>query len=429
MTVALLAMAFLIAVLLVLVTLVQMLYMDSVRVRAREIAFLVLFRDRISERIGLKPDDGILTFSLVKHSLLASLGVVFLGFASGRSISGFGIGEGLIMSLLTTLVSCYIVPQFLYRRTTGEWFTPFVGFVHGIAITMRPLTATLGFLQSLTQLSEKEETVATTSTPEENINALITAGAEEGILEEDDRKLIQSVVAFGDKTVREVMTPRPSIVAVPATSTLDDLRELVINEQYSRIPIFEDTIDSVIGFVHVRDMFNLDPAERSRHTVREIVRPIRTIPETKPVNDLLKEMQSEATHMAVVIDEYGSTAGLVTMEDLVEEIVGEIRDEHEPGDDVHVDHEGSITVSGSYDLDHLTDLFGFRPDEDTESTTVGGLVTEWLGHVPKPGEVIERDGLHIEVLNANDLRVEQVRISRAVPTSDAHSDTDTIKER
>jgi putative hemolysin len=403
-----------ILLLLVLVTLVQMLYMDSVRLRPREVDFLELFRTRISDRIGLKADDGILTFSLVKHTLLALLGAVFAVLAAGDT---FGIGdffEAAAMSWLAMLISSYIVPQMLYRRTSGEWFVALVPLVQGLAVSVRPLIAILVFLQSLAQLGEKDDSAEEATTPEENINALITAGAEEGILEEQDRKLIQSVVAFGDKTVREVMTPRPSIVATPADASLEELRQLVINEQYSRIPVFEESIDNTIGFVHVRDMFELDPAARANRKVREVMRSLRPVPESKRVNDLLREMQAEGTHMAVVVDEYGSTAGLVTMEDLVEEIVGEIRDEHEPADDLQPDREGGYVVSGSYDLDHLPDLFGFRPSSETESTTVGGLVTEWMGRVPKPGDVVERNGIRIEVVSSNELRVEQVRISRTV---------------
>src|SRR5262249_2936316 len=143
-----------------------------------------------------------------------------------------------------------------------------------------------------------------------DIEALITAGEEEGIIEKDDRKLIESVVAFGDKTVREVMTPRPKIVAIEADRSLEDLRELAIHEQYSRIPVYESTIDRIIGFVHVRDMFELDEGDRAGRNVRELVRPIRLVPETKPVNDLLREMQEAGGHMAIVIDEYGNVAGL-----------------------------------------------------------------------------------------------------------------------
>jgi CBS domain containing-hemolysin-like protein len=251
--------------------------------------------------------------------------------------------------------------------------------------------------------------------PAENLEALISAGTEEGIIEEEDRKLIQSAVAFGSKTVREVMTPRPDIVSMDAGCTLEDLRQLVIHEQFSRIPIYEGTIDHVVGFVHVRDMFELDKAERATQKISTISRPIRLVPETKPVNDLLREMQQDGAHMSIVIDEYGNTAGLVTMEDMVEEIVGEIRDEHEPTLDVEQDAEGRFIVSGSFDVDHLHDLLEFRPEEEPESTTIGGVVTEWLGRVPHPGESVERDGIRIEVLAANELRVVQVRLSKVEP--------------
>jgi CBS domain containing-hemolysin-like protein len=211
------------------------------------------------------------------------------------------------------------------------------------------------------------------------------------------------------------MTPRPAIVTTSADVSLEDLRQLVIHEQFSRIPVFEDNIDQIIGFIHVRDMFELDYTERSQRTVRELVRPSRFVPETKPVNDLLREMQADGAHMAIVVDEYGNTAGLVTMEDMVEEIVGEIRDEHEPGHDVEPDTEGGFIVSGSFDVDHLRDLLDFKAPVDTESTTVGGLVTEWMGRVPEAGETVARDGIRIEVLAANELRVDQVRISKPKP--------------
>jgi CBS domain containing-hemolysin-like protein len=312
------------------------------------------------------------------------------------------------------LVSTYVVAQILYRKTNGHWLRPFAPILRVCAFVVRPMTAILGFFQSLVELSAPgaEAHEAGVSGP---IEALISAGEEEGIIEKDDRKLIESVVAFGDKTVREVMTPRPKIVAIEASRSLEDLRELVINEQYSRIPVFEQTIDNIIGFVHVRDMFELDAEDRRGRMVRELVRPIQAVPETKPVADLLREMQEAGTHMTIVIDEYGNLAGLATMEDLVEEILGEIHDEHEPERDFREEPKGRFVVAGSLDLDRLHDLLGFRPAEDTESTTIGGLVNEWLGRVPHPGEIIERDGIRIEVLAGDDLKVEQVRVSKIAP--------------
>ena len=155
------------------------------------------------------------------------------------------------------------------------------------------------------------------------------------------------------------MTPRPNIVAIQADETLEALHELVVNEQYSRIPVFQASIDDVVGFVHVRDMFEVPESAAPRRKVRELMRPIRFVPETKPVNDLMREMQQEGAHMVIVVDEYGNTAGLATMEDLVEVILGEIRDEHEPDSDVTEDGHGGYIVSGNFDLARVADVSNF----------------------------------------------------------------------
>ena len=401
------------AVLLCLITVVQTLYTESLRLRSRDLPALQFFKETLEDRIGVKGDEGVLAFSLIKHTLVVLLGVCFLATRADDSAQPWqNLFEAALFAWLTMLVSTYVLAQVLYRKTSGRWLLPLAPILRLCALLVRPLTAILGFFQSLVDLSEPASTHEEGPGPSGDIEALISAGEEEGIIEKDDRKLIESVVAFGDKTVREVMTPRPKIVAIEANRSLEDLRELVIHEQYSRIPVYEGTIDNIIGFVHVRDMFELDEADRQGRRVKELTRPIRFVPETKPVNDLLREMQQDGAHMAIVIDEYGNTAGLATMEDMVEEILGEIHDEHEPERDVLKQPDGSFVVAGSLDLDRLHDLLEFRPPEETESTTIGGLVTEWLGHVPHIGEVIERDGIRLEALAGDELKVEQVRVSK-----------------
>ena len=411
MTLVLTLVAAAVALLVTLVTCVQLMYLESLRVRTRELPALQFFREALEPRIGLETERGALTFSLVKHIGLGILGCLIVAITMQSSPLWEGLAGAFLLTGLTTVLGAHIIPQIVYRKTTGHGLVALVPVFRVLALLARPLTWIVEFLQSLFDLGRPapgEETAA-----EEHIEALISAGQEEGIIEEGDRELIESVVAFGDKTVREVLTPRPRIVAISQDATLDELRELAINEQYSRIPAFDGDIDSITGFVHVRDMFELDEETRAKRKVRDILRPIRMIPETKPVNDLLKEMQEEGAHMAVVVDEYGSTAGIVTLEDMVEEIVGEIHDEHEPERDFREDPDGSYVVSGSFDLGRLGDLLEFRPQEGTESTTVGGLITEWLGHVPAVGEEAERDGIHIKVLAANNLRVDQVRVAKA----------------
>jgi putative hemolysin len=390
------------------VTFVQVLYLESLRLRSRDLPSIKFFKETLEDRIGIKTEDGAGAFSLVKHAILILLGIAMYIWL------GENFWEAAAVSLLIMIVVCFALPQLLYRRTTGRWLAPLAPILRLIALITRPCVALLTFYQSLIDLTDDKAAAAEEPTPAENIEALISAGAEEGLIAEDDRKLIQSVVEFGDKVVREVMTPRPNIVAISADASLEQLRQLVITEQYSRIPVYEQTIDNVIGFVHVRDMFELEEEEREKRIVRELARPIMLVPESKPVSTLMRQMQQENTHMVIVVDEYGNTAGLATMEDLLEVIIGEIRDEHEPESDIKEDGAGGYIVSGSFDLDRVADLVHeFHREEDIESTTVGGLVSEWLGHVPRPGEFADRDGVRIAVLDADELRVTQVRISKS----------------
>ncbi|MBV8866109.1 MAG: HlyC/CorC family transporter [Acidobacteriaceae bacterium] len=405
--------ALLLTTLLCFVSYVQLLYLESLRLIRRDFPSLEFFRETLAEKIGLDLEHGSLAFSLIKHVSLFLIGVFYLcAFVQPNLPHWQSVLEAIGASFVAMLASTYLVPQFLYRRSSVLWLNKALPATKLLAATARPLAALVRGFQSLLDI-DKNPTGTTESTDSvEHIEALIDAGAEEGILEEEDRKLIHSVVAFGDKKVREVMTARPNIVAISADKSVEDLRQLVIHEQYSRIPVYTGNIDSIIGFVHVRDIFELDPADRQTKALKDVMRPIPLVPETKPVNDLLRDMQHEGSHMVIVIDEYGNTAGLATMEDLVEEILGEIRDEHEPDRDVRQEAEHVFVAPGNLDVDRLEDLLNFRPAEDTESTTVGGLVAEWLGHVPQVGEAVEHGGIRVEVLAGNERRVEEVRISR-----------------
>ncbi len=399
------------------VSFVQLLYLESLRLLRRETPALLFFRETLSSEIGLEPERGSLAFSLIKHISLFLIGVFFLcGLVRADAPQWQSVLEAAGTSLLAMLFATYFVPFLLYRRTKGQWLKRWLPVVKLLALLASPLVGLVSIFQSLMlELDSNGNGEAHVPDAAENIDALITAGEEEGILAEEDSKLIQSVVAFGDKSIREVMTPRPNIVAISEDRSIEDLRQLVIHEQFSRVPVYQESIDNIIGFIHVRDIFELDPEERQTKPLKELIRSIPHVPETKPGSDVLREMQRDGSHMVVVVDEYGNTAGLATMEDLVEEILGEIRDEHEPDRDVKQEGENVFIAPGSLDLDRLKDLFNFRPNGDTESTTVGGLVAEWLGHVPQVGETAEKGGLRIEVLAGNERRVEEVRISRVEP--------------
>jgi CBS domain containing-hemolysin-like protein len=253
------------------------------------------------------------------------------------------------------------------------------------------------------------------------VEALIEAGREEGILEESDSELVRSAVEFGDKVVRELMTPRPSIFAVPATMTIAAFTEALQERPFSRVPVYRGSLDHISGIAFAHDVLQIRDTDAESRRVGDIQRPAFFVPETKAVNELLKEMQRDKQHMEIVIDEYGSVAGLVTIEDLLEEIVGVITDEHETDGETlpEPDANGEYVLDGGFEVSKVEDLWhgeGPRVEEARSATTIGGLASEAAGRIPLAGEVVEADGLRIEVLAATGRRVEQVRISRVAPT-------------
>jgi CBS domain containing-hemolysin-like protein len=248
------------------------------------------------------------------------------------------------------------------------------------------------------------------------VEALIEAGEEEGIIEEGDRDLVRSAVEFGDKVVRDVMTPRPHVLAVPVDMTVESFISELKKHPYSRVPVFQGSLDHVTGIAFAHDLLHIADAAASTQTVGSIQRGAAFVPETKRVNELLREMQREKQHMRIVIDEYGGVAGLVTIEDLLEEIVGRISDEHEHDSEQDVPvHEagGTWLVPGDLEVARLEDLLSGsnQIEQEYRAATVGGLVSEIAGRIPLPGEVIVADSLRFEVVASTDRRIERVRVS------------------
>ena len=230
--------------------------------------------------------------------------------------------------------------------------------------------------------------------------------------EAEEHALLQSVVEFGDTLVREVMTPRPDIIAVSSDATLDELRKLFTEQQYSRLPVFENNLDAVTGFVFVKDLVALGNRSGGDRVVEELLRPAYVVPETKRVAELLKELQLKHVQSAVVHDEYGGTAGLVTIEDLLEEIVGEIRDEYDVETDPIVEErDGTFIFSGGVSIDDMTKRLGVTI-ESQGFETVAGYVLARLGRVPQVGENFDIDDVNVSVLEAERRRVHRVRLRR-----------------
>ena len=265
-----------------------------------------------------------------------------------------------------------------------------------------------------------EEQVTAEEEAAVDVEALLEAGEEEGILEESDRDLVRSAVEFGDKLVREVMTPRPGVFAVPDSITLEEFLNRLREHNFSRVPVYSGSLDNVTGIAFAHDLLQIADEEARTRMVASIQRAAVFVPETKRGYELLREMQREKQHMRIVIDEYGGVAGLVTIEDLLEQIVGNIRDEHEdetPIEEPQREPGGVWVVPGSFPVGQLADLFGESEglsdlDDAYEATTLGGLVSEIEGRIPLAGEVVKLDpiGLRMEVVASTDRRVEQLRV-------------------
>jgi putative hemolysin len=414
----------LIAILLVVLMLasyVDRLYSEMGKFLAREFQENIdAWEQHVEPKLRLERDHIRLSASILAQLSLACLTLIFGKMLFERSpadrLTAPEIVQVVLGVVLVILLFNQLLPFVFFTRTQGLWIVRWRRFLQVLFYLMMPITLFLGFLLSVAALAEapaKKEEEATT----EAVEALLEAGEEEGILQESDRELVRSAVEFGDKVVREVMTPRPEIFAVPGNTTLEVFLRMLKDEPYSRVPVFDGTLDQVTGIVFAHDLLHIRDVDARTQLVASIQRPATFVPETKKVNELLREMQREKQHMRIVIDEYGGVAGLVTIEDLLEELVGSIRDEHEEEDDadgVVRQTDGSWIVPGNLEIERLAELLGGEIDlpEDYEATTVAGLVSETAGRIPQAGEVIEVYGLRFEVLASTDRRIDRLRVSR-----------------
>jgi CBS domain containing-hemolysin-like protein len=250
-------------------------------------------------------------------------------------------------------------------------------------------------------------------TSEEEIMGIIDVAESEEVIETEEREMIHSIFEFGDTVVREVMVPRPDMIGVEADATVDEALEKAIGAGYSRLPAFGEGPDDILGLVYLKDIIRTtrENGTGGQGTLRELVRPAVFVPEQKKVAELLREMQQDKFHMAIVIDEYGGTAGLVTLEDLLEEIVGEIVDEYDvEAPKVERLPDGGLRVAGGTPIDEVNELLEIElPDTDWD--TVGGLMFNLLGHVPVEGETVDFQGLEFRAERVQGRRIRTVRIT------------------
>ena len=411
-------MVFLLAVVETLASYISRVYADFGKILAREEQEnLDAWEELIEPQLGLSREHAAISAAVLQQLALGLIALEFGAVLFDRAPhfappTYAEIAQAILAVVLVVVICIQLLPSLLFNRTRGRWVGWLVWPIRLLLWSMTPITVFVRFFFSVAALAEPP------ATPEEesavDVEALLEAGEEEGILEENDIDLVRSAVEFGDKLVREVMTPRPEVFAVPGSTTLEQFLEALREHNFSRVPVYSGSLDNVTGIAFAHDLLQISDEEARTRTVDGIQRPAVFVPETKRGYELLREMQREKQHMRIVIDEYGGVAGVVTIEDLLEQIVGNICDEHEEDAEPQREPNGVWLVPGSFPVYQLADLFGeaIELGEEYEATTLGGLVSEIEGRIPSAGEVVmlEPLGMRMEVVASTGRRVERLRV-------------------
>ena len=382
-----------------------------------------IFEAEIEPRLGLDRRRAGLGFAVLANLVLVAVAVeTARGVLLFVPAAGDALAQLVVYLLVEILLFAQFIPYLLLARTTGRWLGPLLPAVRAALIVAWPLRVVIELAISVTHISDEEPPTGAEA-QQEGIEALMEAAQEEGILAQDEAQLIEQVVEFSDKRVLELMTPRPEIVAISAESTIEQMRRLLVKTKFSRVVVYQETLDDVVGIADGRDLLQISEEDTQRRAVREIAKAALFVPETKQGSQLLREMQRRNQHMAIAVDEHGLVAGVVTIEDLVEEIVGEMgKEEGQLAPDIVREADGSVMLRGSVSIGRLQELLGIEFSNGTgeAATTVAGLLNSVAGHVPIAGEQFDYDGVRFEVVEANQRKVLRLRVRRrsaAAPAS------------
>lgn len=342
--------------------------------------------------------------------IVALLALVVYGF---MALQGSGTRPiWLFLAALAVYGICLdLVPRllvFVGKPALLKAFLPAFPAVRFIASPLLVISRNL-----LEREEQREENEEDREASDEEIETFIDEATEEGIIDKGEDELLRSVVEFGDTVVREVMTSRSDMVCIRRDATIDNLKDLIIKEKYSRIPVYRDRLDNVDGIVMAKDILEYSDDKHKLQPIEALIRPVAYVPESMPVPDLLREFQKVKQKLAIVVDEHGGVSGLVTMEDVVEEIVGEIQDEYDTEEATILENAPlDFTVSGATEVEELEELFDVELAED-DFITVGGLITHELGRLPHKGESLAIKGLVLEVIDVDQKKVKKLRIRKA----------------
>ena len=377
-------------------------------------------------RLGFYFDDPIRLFLPARLILgiIFSLATMSIAILTGRTGSLRSIGMLMVLVAVFILICEHVIPMFIVRRDPERV----------LEVLLPPFDVAARFVQPLTNAlvrlivdARRDRYTAQAGNPvveepREAPDASAETAEDERLMEGDERRLLQSIVEFSDTLVREVMTPRPDIVAITENATIAELRALFREQEYSRIPVYKENLDNIFGVIFVKDLIRLADDGKDSDSILPLLRPATFVPETKRVSDLLKEFQRKQVQLAMVVDEYGGTAGLATLEDLLEEIVGEIRDEYDVEAEPVVEvGQGTYVFSGKANFAEVRDRLHVEIEPEGFET-VGGYVLTRVGRVPSVGETFELDGLVVEVVEAERRRIHRVKIRRAAPVASVETE-------
>ncbi len=307
---------------------------------------LSIFEDQVEPRLKTDRRRAALGFAILTHLLLVAVAVETARAVLASVPSATEAAVQLLVYLLVEVLFCVqFIPELLLARTTSQWLGTLAPVLRAALLITWPLRAVLELAISVAHISD-EETPAGPESQQQGLEALMEAAQEEGILAGEQAQLIGQVVEFSDKRVLELMTPRPDIVAIPASASIEQMRRLLVETKFSRVVVYQDTLDDVVGIAQARDLLQIPDSDAQKRSVREIARPAMFVPETKLGSELLREMQRRNQPMAVAVDEHGLVAGVVTVEDLVEEIVGEMgKDAGHLTPDIVRETDGTLTLT------------------------------------------------------------------------------------
>ncbi|MGW8224614.1 MAG: hemolysin family protein [Anaerolineales bacterium] len=369
----------------------------------------------------VKTQASLKIFQSVLRFLIAGLAVyIFVPWSNAQYLLAYVLGVMLLTALIIFFLEWLI--ELSVSHQPEIWVMRLSSYIKVLYIVFSPLFV-LPFLFINTSDNTQEGIVTETE-----LISLVEAGQEEGLLEQEEQKMIVSIFRLGDTLVREIMVPRIDILALDVNTPIDQTMEVLKISGHSRVPVFQDSVDNILGLLYAKDLLGIWKEGRREVSLEDFLRPAYFIPEAKKIDDLLAELQAKRIHMAIVVDEYGGVAGLVTLEDIVEEIVGEIRDEYDHAEEVvyQAITEDEYLFQGRIDLDDFNDIMGTELP-NSEADTLGGLIYSRIGRVPTAGDHVEIDGLQLTVEQVSGQRIRKVRAQKQAPISengdkDSHAD-------